>query len=145
MPPFIYYYITFVNKTIAEWVSRNVSGPRADDCAAVGVDVTWRPCAEPIAGQIALIQIATRRATLVLHVAMFEANTFSAATLRAKVPNLYAVLCDDALVDGGDSRGGSIGGSGAGGGMAGEFILCTVLPLVRILMISACHVIISLS
>ena len=201
------YIVDFGDPAIAEWVSRNVRGPRAVDCAAVGIDVTWRPCAEPTAGQIALIQVsvrapacapavfgivavctlrvftasarrrlhyfahprhspppppppppplrpppslaapdtaatttlvvpasclvqlATRRATLVLHVAMFESNTFSAAqafepnpdpnpnvfsaaTLRAKLPNLYAVLCNDGGIADDAGRGGSVHASG---------------------------------
>ena len=184
------YIVDFGDPAIAEWVSRNVRGPRAVDCAAVGIDVTWRPCAEPTAGQIALIQVsvrapacapavfgtvavctlrvftasarrrlhyfahprhspppppppppplrpppslaapdtaatttlvvpasclvqlATRRATLVLHVAMFESNTFSAATLRTKLPNLYAVLCNDGGIADDAGRGGCVHASG---------------------------------
>jgi hypothetical protein len=59
-------YVTDASDTgIQIWLEEH-AGP---ECEVLGFDVTWRPSREPPEGQIALLQLATERAILVVHLA----------------------------------------------------------------------------
>ena len=91
--PAVTYIVDFNDPTICDWIDLNLYGANA-----VGIDVTWQPSSEPSSGQIAIVQIATRRAILVLHIAMMPAGSFSAETLELSLPNLYDVLCSESSI-----------------------------------------------
>ena len=69
-------YVTDASDTGIEiWLEEHVT----PSCEVLGFDVTWRPSRDPVEGQIALLQLATNNAILVVHLAHMKSSDITDA------------------------------------------------------------------